>query len=165
MHLRSLGRGLQRSRRTEASAARGRCHPRFPRRAPRDAEHRQRAADAAVLLPCGSGHRAELAMSLDVVCLRPEADFARVDELPSPRLRVAYMKPDDDAVPARLGQARALVIPAVGSKLPASLFADAPLALVQVTGAGVDRLDAEALKARGIPVANVPGGSNNAVAE
>jgi phosphoglycerate dehydrogenase-like enzyme len=104
-------------------------------------------------------------MPLDVLCLRPEADFARVDELPSPRLRVAYMKPDDDSVPELLGQARALVIPAVGSKLPASLFDTAPLALVQVTGAGVDRLDAEALKARGIPVANVPGGSNNAVAE
>lgn len=104
-------------------------------------------------------------MALDVLCLRPEADFARVGELPSQRLRVAYMKPDDDSLCALLGQARALVIPAVGSKLPASLFVDARLALVQVTGAGVDRLDADALKARAIPVANVPGGSNNAVAE
>jgi phosphoglycerate dehydrogenase-like enzyme len=36
---------------------------------------------------------------------------------------------------------------------------------VQVTGAGVDRLDAQAMKRLGIPVANVPGGSNGAVAE
>ncbi|CAN0506984.1 unnamed protein product, partial [Phaeothamnion confervicola] len=37
--------------------------------------------------------------------------------------------------------------------------------LVQVTGAGLDRLDQAALTNLGIPVANVPGGSNNAVAE
>jgi phosphoglycerate dehydrogenase-like enzyme len=34
-----------------------------------------------------------------------------------------------------------------------------------VTGAGVDRLDRQALKRAGIPVANVAGGSNGAVAE
>jgi hypothetical protein len=36
---------------------------------------------------------------------------------------------------------------------------------VQVTGAGLDRLDQAALTRLGIPVANVPGGSNSAVAE
>jgi phosphoglycerate dehydrogenase-like enzyme len=36
---------------------------------------------------------------------------------------------------------------------------------VQVTGAGLDRLDLPFLKQRGIAVANVPGGSNEAVAE
>jgi phosphoglycerate dehydrogenase-like enzyme len=36
---------------------------------------------------------------------------------------------------------------------------------VQVTGAGVDRLDEPALRRLGIAVANVPGGSNAAVAE
>jgi phosphoglycerate dehydrogenase-like enzyme len=36
---------------------------------------------------------------------------------------------------------------------------------VQVTGAGVDRLDRAALTRLGIAVANVPGGSNSAVAE
>ena len=39
------------------------------------------------------------------------------------------------------------------------------LKLVQVTGAGVDRLDQAALTRLGIPVANVAGGSNSAVAE
>src|SRR5262249_43753806 len=38
-------------------------------------------------------------------------------------------------------------------------------ALIQVTGAGVDRLDQAGVGALGIPVANVPGGSNGAVAE
>jgi phosphoglycerate dehydrogenase-like enzyme len=37
--------------------------------------------------------------------------------------------------------------------------------LVQVTGAGLDRLDRPTLTRLGIPVANVPGGSNTALAE
>jgi phosphoglycerate dehydrogenase-like enzyme len=59
----------------------------------------------------------------------------------------------------------ALVIPAVGPKLAPELFEGTPLRLVQVTGAGVDRLDRAALARLRIPVANVPGGSNSAVAE
>ena len=59
----------------------------------------------------------------------------------------------------------ALVIPAVGAKLAPDLFEGARLKLVQVTGAGVDRLDQAAMTKLGIPVANVAGGSNGAVAE
>ena len=59
----------------------------------------------------------------------------------------------------------ALVIPAVGPKLAPALFEGGKLKLVQVTGAGVDRLDQAALTKFGIPVANVAGGSNSAVAE
>src|SRR5262249_56287195 len=99
-----------------------------------------------------------------VLCLRPEADFARVDALPPASLAVAYHKPDDAAVPERMKQSRALVIPAVGPKLAPALFDGSGLKLVQVTGAGLDRLDQAALTRLGIPVANVPGGSNGAVA-
>jgi phosphoglycerate dehydrogenase-like enzyme len=101
----------------------------------------------------------------DVVCLRPEADFARVGALPPASLSVAYRPPDDAQLPALLREARAMVMPAVGPKLGAALFEGSRLALVQITGAGVDRLDAQAMKRLGIPVANVPGGSNGAVAE
>ncbi len=104
-------------------------------------------------------------MTHPVLCLRPEADFARVDALPPASLAVSYHKPDDAAVPQLMRQARALVIPAVGPKLPAALFEGCGLALVQVTGAGLDRLDQATLTRLGIPVANVPGGSNGAVAE
>jgi phosphoglycerate dehydrogenase-like enzyme len=102
---------------------------------------------------------------IDVVCLRPEADFTRVGVRVNPRLRVAYRAPGDADVGELFTQARALVIPAVGPRLPPELFERAALRLVQVTGAGVDRLDEAALMRRGIPVANVPGGSNAAVAE
>jgi phosphoglycerate dehydrogenase-like enzyme len=63
-------------------------------------------------------------------------------------------------------QARAMVIPAVGPKLPGSLFENgSSVRFVQVTGAGLDRLDAETLKKQGVAVSNVPGGSNGALAE
>jgi phosphoglycerate dehydrogenase-like enzyme len=62
-------------------------------------------------------------------------------------------------------EARALVIPAVGPKLPSTLFEGASVRFVQVTGAGLDRLDLTHLRRLGIVAANVPGGSNAAVAE
>jgi phosphoglycerate dehydrogenase-like enzyme len=102
-------------------------------------------------------------MQFDVVCLRPEADFVRLGTLPPPSLTIAYRTPEDPAVPALLREARALVIPAVGAKLAPSLFEHTKLKLIQVTGAGLDRLDRESLIRLGVPVANVPG--NIAVAE
>jgi len=103
--------------------------------------------------------------SHSVLCLRPEADFARVGELPPASLAVSYRKPDDGDVPHIIKSAGALVMPAVGPKLAAVLFEGSKLKLVQVTGAGLDRLDQAALTRLGIPLANVPGGSNSAVAE
>ena len=104
-------------------------------------------------------------MSADVLCLRPEADFERVGALPPASLKVVYRAPRDADVAELMKQARALVIPAVGPKLPNALFENTRVKFVQVTGAGLDRLDLTFLKQRGIAVANVPGGSNEAVAE
>ena len=104
-------------------------------------------------------------MNIDVLCLRPEADFQRVGALPPEPLKVVYRTASDPDVADLMKQARALVIPAVGPKLPATLFENASVKFVQVRGAGLDRLDLPFLKQRGIGVANVPGGSNEAVAE
>jgi phosphoglycerate dehydrogenase-like enzyme len=104
-------------------------------------------------------------MNLDVLCLRPEADFTRAAALPPASLKVVYRAPVDADVPALMKQARALVIPAIGPKIPATLFVGTSVKFVQVTGAGLDRLDLALLKRLGIVVANVPGGSNTAVAE
>lgn len=104
-------------------------------------------------------------MTIDVLCLRPEADFTRVGVTPPKNLNIAYRKPDDADLPALMKQAKAVVMPAVGPKLPATLFEGTTVKVVQITGAGVDRLDETALKKLGIPVANVPGGSNSALAE
>jgi len=104
-------------------------------------------------------------MSADVLCLRPKADFERAGALPPASLEVAYRAPDDADVPLLMKHALALVIPAVGPKLSPALFEGATIKLVQVTGAGLDRLEQATLQRLGIPVANVPGGSNSAVAE
>lgn len=104
-------------------------------------------------------------MSYDIIALRPEADFTRVNATAPANLSVTYRAPDDAELPALMKRARAVVMPAVGPKLPATLFDGASIELVQVTGAGVDRLDEPAMKSLCIPVANVPGGSNSAVSE
>ncbi|MCU1298988.1 MAG: D-isomer specific 2-hydroxyacid dehydrogenase, partial [Acidobacteriaceae bacterium] len=46
-----------------------------------------------------------------------------------------------------------------------SLFEGSTIQFVQVTGAGLDRLDEPTLKRGGIAVSNVPGGSSSALAE
>ena len=104
-------------------------------------------------------------MSFDVLCLRPEVEFTRVGVTPPTQLTIAYRRPDDLQLAAQIRDSRALVIPAVGGRLSGSLFENGKVKLVQVTGAGVDRLDEAAMKKLGIAVANVPGGSNSAVAE
>lgn len=101
----------------------------------------------------------------EVLCLRPEADFLRVGVTPPRVLDIAFVTPDDRTIPSRLKQARAVLIPAVGPRLPEYWFEDSAVQLVQVTGAGVDRLDESAMKSHGIAVANVPGGSNSALAD
>src|SRR3954463_4508365 len=104
-------------------------------------------------------------MSNRVLCLRPDADFTRVDAVAPKSLQVTYHASADAAVASLMKSSDALVIPAVGPKLPPELFEGTSLKLVQVTGAGVDRLDQAALTRLGILVANVAGGSNSAVAE
>jgi phosphoglycerate dehydrogenase-like enzyme len=104
-------------------------------------------------------------MSNRVLCLRPEDDFLRVDAAAPASLAVTYHAPTDAPVAALIKSSDALVIPAVGPKLAPELFEGSKLKLVQVTGSGVDRVDQAALTRLGIPVANVAGGSNSAVAE
>ena len=61
-------------------------------------------------------------MPHDVLCLRPEADFARAGVTPPAGVTVAYRRPDDFELAALIKASRALVIPAVGGKLPGPLF-------------------------------------------
>ena len=104
-------------------------------------------------------------MAFDVLCLRPKADFERAGVTPPSALSTTYRPPDDPELSSLLREVRALLIPATGPKLPPVLFEDTSIVLVQVTGAGVDRLDEATMKNLGIPVCNMPGGSNGAVAD
>jgi phosphoglycerate dehydrogenase-like enzyme len=100
-----------------------------------------------------------------VVCLRPEEDFLKIGVTPPTTLSISYLGPEAAALAETLRGARAVVIPAVGPKLAAKVFERSAVELVQVTGAGVDRLDRDAMTKLGIAVANVAGGSNAALAE
>ncbi|NIW24762.1 MAG: hydroxyacid dehydrogenase [Gammaproteobacteria bacterium] len=100
-----------------------------------------------------------------VVCLRPEQDFLDIGVTPPERLSITYLPPDAPELAESLRAAEALLIPAVGPKLDAALFDGSAVKLVQVTGAGVDRLDRPAMEKLGVAVANVVGGSNSALAD
>jgi phosphoglycerate dehydrogenase-like enzyme len=104
-------------------------------------------------------------VNYDVVCLRPEADFTRAGVTPPPTLKIAYRAHDDADTPALVTAARGVVMAAMGPKLPGSLFEKSAVKIVQITGAGVDRVDDAVLKRVGAAVCNVPGGSNTAVAD
>jgi phosphoglycerate dehydrogenase-like enzyme len=104
-------------------------------------------------------------MTSDVLCLRPQSDFERAGEPAPASLNVVYRSPNDLDVPQLLKTASALLIPAVGPRVPIDLFTGSSVKFVQITGAGLDRLDRPTLDRLGIAVANVPGGSNQAVAE
>jgi len=104
-------------------------------------------------------------MSVDILCLRPRADFARIGVEAPAHLHVEYRQPSDPSLHELICSASVLLIPAVGPKLPPELFEGSHLNLIQVTGSGVDRLDRDAIVRLGVPVCNVPGGSNGAVAE
>ena len=104
-------------------------------------------------------------MTAEVIVLRPEADFLRVGVTPPKSLAIHYTSHDAPDLAALLRAATALVIPSTGSKLPDALFTNVKLKLVQFNGAGVDRVDEPLMKKLGIPVCNVPGGSNSAMAE
>lgn len=104
-------------------------------------------------------------MGIDVLCLRPEQDFLAIGVSPPEELTIAFRGPADADVAALMKDARALVIPAVGPALDGNLFRGTALRLVQVTGAGLDRVDQDVLREESIALANVPGGSNDALAE
>ena len=101
----------------------------------------------------------------DVLCLRPEADFTRVDAPAPPRCGSIIASPTIPTSPDLMREADALHHPGGRSQARAALFEGTRLKLVQVTGTGSTGSTATRMVNRGIPVANVAGGSNSALAE
>ena len=100
-----------------------------------------------------------------IICLRPEADFIEFDAIAPSRFKVEYLVPSDPEILVLAERAKALIIPAVGPKIPNEIFENSDIKMVQVTGAGIDRLDAKFCQENQIAVCNVQGGSAFAVAE
>jgi len=103
--------------------------------------------------------------SEQIICLRPETDFIEFDAIAPSRFDVTYLKPDDPDLLIRAEKAKAMIIPAVGPKIQNEIFEKTAIKMVQVTGAGIDRIDTQFCESNQIAVCNVQGGSAFAVAE
>jgi phosphoglycerate dehydrogenase-like enzyme len=100
-----------------------------------------------------------------VVCLRQKKDFEDFNAPAPAHFETHYLRPDDKDLILIARDADVLVIPAVGPKVSNTIFSQTSIKFVQVTGAGIDRLDSHFCKEQGITVCNVQGGSAFAVAE
>ena len=100
-----------------------------------------------------------------VISLRPLKDFYDLNVYPSRDITVMELGASSTLLKQEILKSDGIILPAVGSKLDSSLFEGSKIKLIQVTGAGFDRLNVAELSALGIPVANIPGGSASAVSE
>ncbi len=100
-----------------------------------------------------------------VLSLRPLKDFYDLGVYPSEKLFVSDLDPLHPSLREKISSVDAVILPAVGIKIDSSLFEASEVKLIQITGAGFDRLNVIELRALGIPVANIPGGSASAVSE
>ena len=103
----------------------------------------------------------------EILCLRPETDFTNFGVTPPSNLTIHYKNPllDGDEINRLKINCEVLVIPAVGEKINPSFFSGTNIKMVQVTGAGFDRLEIDKLREKNIVVCNMPGGSAESVAE
>ena len=100
-----------------------------------------------------------------VLSLRPMKDFYDLGVYPSEKLFVYDLDPSHPSLSEKISSADGVILPAVGIKIDSSLFKTSEIKLIQITGAGFDRLNVIELRELGIPVANIPGGSASAVSE
>ena len=100
-----------------------------------------------------------------VLSLRPLKDFYDLGVYPSEKLFVSDLDPLHASLGEKISSVDAVILPAVGIKIDSSLFETSEIKLIQITGAGFDRLNVIELRELGIPVANIPGGSASAVSE
>ena len=100
-----------------------------------------------------------------IVCLRPKKDFEEFQAEAPSNFNVVYHSQNDDRLQSILKDAKVLLIPAVGDKISNRLLSGSTVELIQVTGAGIDRVDASYCFRNNIRVCNVLGASAHAVAE
>jgi phosphoglycerate dehydrogenase-like enzyme len=112
-----------------------------------------------------SGYNQKMHNSGKVVCLRQKKDFEEFNARAPSHFETHYLRPDDKDMISIAQDADVLMIPAVGPKISNKVFSQTSIKFVQVTGAGIDRLDRQFCLKQGITVCNVQGGSAFAVAE
>ena len=97
--------------------------------------------------------------------MRPESDFKEFGAVAPAHFNVVYLSPDDASLIQKANDAEVLLIPAVGPKIPNDFFKKTSIQMVQVTGAGIDRVNYDFCTQNNIKVCNVLGASARSVAE
>ena len=97
--------------------------------------------------------------------MRPENDFKEFGAVAPSHFSVVYLAPDDTSLAQKASDAEVLLIPAVGPKISNDFFKKTTVQMVQVTGAGIDRVDYDFCNQNNIKVCNVLGASARSVAE
>ena len=97
--------------------------------------------------------------------MRPESDFKEFGAVAPAHFNVIYLSPDDTSLIQKANDAEVLLIPAVGPKIPNDFFKKTSIQMVQVTGAGIDRVNYDFCTQNNIKVCNVLGASARSVAE
>ena len=104
-------------------------------------------------------------MKFKIVCLRPEKDFTDNGVNPPSNFDVVYFEKLNQSVVQSIEKADVLIIPAVGEYIDTKFFEKSSVKLIQVTGAGFDRVNEKKLRKLNINVCNVTGVNSNSVAE
>jgi len=104
-------------------------------------------------------------LKFKIVCLRPKKDFTDNGVKPPSIFDVFYFKKLNAKSAELIQNADALILPAVGEVIDTKIFEKSSIKLIQITGAGFDRVDEKKLRKLNINVCNVTGVNSNSVAE
>lgn len=101
-----------------------------------------------------------------IACLRAPHDFEVVDALPPTGMEVDFFERDDGTLENVPAATQVVILASVGPPIATEAFGRLPrLRLVHFTGVGMDRVDADALRARGVEVRGCPAVNADDVAE
>jgi len=106
-------------------------------------------------------------MAVNGICLRPAKDFEWAGVKIPDSLTIKFFVPDSERHVIEEGKnAHFIIAPSHSILIGESIFANLPnLRVVQLTGAGYDKVDLEAAAKHGIPVAHAPGQNSRSVAQ
>ena len=104
-------------------------------------------------------------MKFKIVCLRPKKDFTDNGVNSPSNFKIDYFDKYNEISAKAIQNADVLVLPAVGDYIDTKIFETSSIKLIQVTGAGYDRVDEKKLRDLNISVCNVTGVNSNSVAE
>lgn len=106
-------------------------------------------------------------MAVNGICLRPARDFEWAGVKIPDSLTIKFFVPESENHIIESGKnAHFIIAPSHSTLIGERIFANLPnLKVLQLTGAGYDKVDLEAAARHGIPVAHAPGQNSRSVAQ